>query len=207
MTPAFTSPLVIATHNPGKLREIADLLAPLGVSCLSAGNLGLAEPEENGASFEANARIKALAAATVSGHMALADDSGLCVEGLEGAPGIYSARWAGEEKNFSLAMRRVEQALTERDIPPEGAPAFFVCSLALASPEGQTQLFTGTVHGTLTFPPRGDKGFGYDPIFIANGYPVTFAEMEPEAKHAISHRADAFAKLCTYLGQRSGAVA
>ncbi len=203
---SLTSPLVIATHNPGKLKEIAALLSSLPVTCVSAGSLGLAEPEENGSTFEANAKIKSLAAATASGHMALADDSGLSVEGLDGAPGIYSARWAGPDKNFALAMRRVEDELRSRGIDPEGARAHFVCALALSQPDGVTQIFTGTVHGMLSFPPRGDKGFGYDPIFIPGGHDVTFAQMEPDAKHAISHRADAFALLLAFLHAQGAAA-
>lgn len=201
MSLSLSSPLVIATHNSGKLKEIADLLAPLGLECISAGSLGLAEPEETGLTYEENAAIKSLAAAHASGHSALADDSGLSVEALDGAPGIYSARWAGAAKDFTLAMQRVHEELAAQGITPEGAKARFVCALALSSPQGETLTFTGTVEGTLTFPPRGDKGFGYDPIFIAQAYRVTFAEMEPAAKHAISHRADAFAKLLRYFGQ------
>lgn len=195
----LASPLVIATHNPGKLKEIAELLAPIHLECVSAGSLGLAEPEETGLTFEANAAIKSEAAAKASGHYALADDSGLSVDALDGAPGIYSARWAGESKDFALAMQKVEAELKAKGISPEGAKAQFVCALALSSPEGHTLTFTGTVEGTLTFPPRGSKGFGYDPIFVPAGYTITFAEMEPEAKHAISHRAQAFRQLLAYF--------
>lgn len=199
MSLSLSSPLVIATHNSGKLKEIADLLRPLGLECISAGSLGLPEPEETGLTYEENAAIKSVAAARVSGHNALADDSGLSVEALDGAPGIYSARWAGAAKDFTLAMQRVREELVARGITPEGVKARFVCALALSSPQGDTVTFTGTVEGTLTFPPRGDKGFGYDPIFIAHPHRMTFAEMEPAAKHAISHRADAFAKLLQYV--------
>ncbi len=201
MSLSLSSPLIIATHNSGKLKEIADLLAPLGLTCISAGSLGLAEPEETGLTYEANAAIKSVAAARASGHLALADDSGLSIEALDGAPGIYSARWAGETKDFRVAMQRVEKELAARRVNPQGARARFVCALALSSPEGDTITFTGTVEGTLTFPPRGNKGFGYDPIFIAQHHAITFAEMEPAAKHAISHRAEAFAKLLHYFGQ------
>lgn len=199
MSLRLTSPLVIATHNQGKLKEISDLLTPLGLECISAGSLGLSEPEEDGATFEANALIKAKAAAAASGHLALADDSGLAVDALDGAPGIYSARWAGAAKDFILAMKKVEEALEKEDVVPEGAMARFVCALALCAPDGSHRCFTGTVEGCLTFPPRGDKGFGYDPIFIPEGYGVTFAQMKPPEKHAISHRARAFAKLLAYV--------
>lgn len=195
----LTSPLVIATHNQGKLKEISELLASLGLTCISAGSLGLPEPEEDGATFEANALIKAKAAATVSGHLALADDSGLSVDALDGAPGIYSARWAGENKDFSLAMKKVEEELRGKNVEPEGTTARFVCTLSLCTPEGENRCFTGTVEGRLTFPPRGDKGFGYDPIFIADGHSVTFAQMEPAEKQAVSHRARAFAKLLSHF--------
>lgn len=198
----LSSPLVIATHNQGKLKEISALLAPLEVACISAGSLGLAEPMEDGVTFEENARIKSEAAATASGHAALADDSGLAVEALDGAPGIYSARWAGESKDFSLAMEKLENELRARGVTPEGAAAHFVCALALSAPKQKTLVFTGTIHGRLTFPPRGQKGFGYDPVFIPNGYDMTFAEMEPNAKHAISHRAVAFSKLLAHYGKK-----
>jgi XTP/dITP diphosphohydrolase len=183
--------LVIASHNAGKVREIAELLAPFGTEVLAAAALGLAEPEETAASFAGNARLKAEAAAAASGLPALADDSGLCVAALGGAPGIYSARWAGPDRDFSLAMRRVEQALGER---PDRRAAF-VCALALAMPGQPTRVFEGRVEGTLVFPPRGSRGFGYDPIFLAEGESQTFGEMDPEKKHAMSHRAQAFALL------------
>jgi XTP/dITP diphosphohydrolase len=183
--------LAIATHNPGKLREIAELLRPHGVETVGAAALGLTEPEETGATFEANAQLKALAAARASGLPALADDSGLAVAALGGAPGIYSARWAGPEKDFAAAMRRVERELAGKT----DRRASFVAALALAWPDGRVETFRGEVHGTLAFPPRGARGFGYDPIFVPEGGRETFGEMEPAAKHAISHRARAFARL------------
>lgn len=198
------SPLVIASHNEGKVREIRDLLAPLAIEVLSAGNLGLPEPEETGTSFEENAAIKALAAAQSSGKYALSDDSGLCVEDLGDAPGIYSARWAGPKKDFYHAMDKIKGELSRSNTEPEGARAYFVCVLSLASPDGKAKSFEGRVTGKLTFPPRGEKGFGYDPIFIPEGYHHTFAEMEPAAKHAISHRAKAFEKFIEYLRRSSG---
>lgn len=186
--------LVVASHNEGKVREIRDLLSPFEVTTRSAKELGLPEPEETGATFAANARLKAEAAAHGATLIALADDSGLEVEALGNAPGIYSARWAGEARDFGAAMARIERELAA--IPNASRRARFVCALAIAYPDGRaTEIFEGTVEGTLTFPPRGTKGFGYDPIFVADGKTITFAEMEPEAKHAISHRARAFAKL------------
>jgi XTP/dITP diphosphohydrolase len=184
------SPLVIASHNPGKVEEIAALLAPFGISNVSAASLGLSEPEETGDSFEANAALKARATAEAGGMPALADDSGLVVPALGGAPGIYSARWAGSEKDFATAMERVHRELAQRD-----RGASFVAVLALAWPGGETELFRGEVAGILTWPPRGDRGFGYDPMFIPLGGTHTFGEMEPAEKHRISHRARAFAKL------------
>lgn len=188
--------LVIATHNPGKLREIEALMAPFGVGVTGAGALGLPEPPETGASFEENAALKALASAEASGLPALADDSGLVVPALGGAPGIHSARWAGPEKDFGLAMRLVEERLAAVGATDaNGRRASFVAVLALAWPDGNVELFRGELHGTLVFPPRGTKGFGYDPIFVPEGGMLTFGEMEPEAKHAISHRARAFRQL------------
>ena len=180
--------LVIASHNAGKVREIAELVGPHGVSVVAAGALGLPEPEETGATFAENAILKAEAAAAASGLPALADDSGLVVSALDGAPGIHSARWAGSTRDFAAAMRRVEDALAGKD----DRRAHFVCALALAWPGGATHVFEGRVDGTLVWPPRGDKGFGYDPTFLPDGGPQTFGEMEPDAKHAISHRAAAF---------------
>lgn len=186
--------LVVASHNEGKVREIRDLLAPFAVTTRSAKELGLPEPEETGTTFAANARLKAEAAAKGAQLIALADDSGLEVEALGNAPGIYSARWAGETRDFGAAMARVERELAV--LPNASRRARFVCALAIAYPDDRaTEIFEGTVEGTLTFPPRGTKGFGYDPIFVADGTAITFAEMEPAAKHAISHRAHAFAKL------------
>ncbi|MPT47364.1 MAG: RdgB/HAM1 family non-canonical purine NTP pyrophosphatase [Sphingobium sp.] len=186
--------LVIASHNKGKVREIADLLAPYGMDVISAGELDLPEPEETGTTFIANAELKALTAADLSGLPALADDSGLVVEALNGDPGIFSARWAGPDKDFGLAMQKVWDALGEKG-PDAGRDAHFICALALAWPDGHVEAFEGRVDGTLVWPPRGDKGFGYDPIFQPIGHDISFAEMEPEAKHAMSHRADAFKKL------------
>jgi XTP/dITP diphosphohydrolase len=194
--------LVIATHNPGKLREIAALIEPLGIECVSAGELGLPEPEEIGVTFADNADLKAREAADLSGLPALSDDSGLCVDALHGKPGIFSARWAEDSegnRDWMRAMERVwnEAQATEPDAPPA---AHFACALAIAWPnDGQTETFEGRVDGTLTWPPRGDKGFGYDPIFVPAGFDITFGEMDPEKKHAISHRADAFRKLVAAL--------
>jgi XTP/dITP diphosphohydrolase len=193
--------LVIATHNAGKLREMRELLAPYGVEAVSAGELGLAEPEETGADFVANALIKARAAARGAGLPALADDSGLCVEVLGGAPGIYSARWAGEAKDFAAAMARIEQEVKQTG--EKSRRAHFVSALALVWPDGQEACFEGKVFGELTFPPRGTAGFGYDPCFTPDGHDRTFGEMSAEEKHgiptdgaqALSHRARAFQML------------
>jgi XTP/dITP diphosphohydrolase len=185
--------LVVASHNPGKVREIEELLAPFGLKVHGAAGLHLDEPEETGSTFEDNAILKAEAAAAASGLIALADDSGLSVTALGGAPGIYSARWAGPKKNFGLAMERVERALT--DSGAKDTSAKFVCVLALAKRGEETQLFRGEVAGHLVFPPRGNKGFGYDPIFVADGMSETFGEIAPPTKHGMSHRARAFEKL------------
>jgi XTP/dITP diphosphohydrolase len=183
--------LVIASHNPGKAREIAELLAPFKIEVISAASLGLPEPEETEPTFIGNAKLKAVAAATRANLPALADDSGLSVTALNGAPGIYSARWAGPAKDFDFAMNRV---LTElKDKPDRGAK--FVCALALAYPDGHCDAFEGEVHGVIVAAKRGTQGFGYDPIFQADGHNLTFGEMEPAAKHAMSHRADAFRQL------------
>lgn len=191
MARLFNEPeLIIATHNPGKLREIAQLFEPFGVQVLSAGELGLPEPMEDGLTFIANAEVKARAAVEGSDKPAVSDDSGLVVPALGGDPGIYSARWAGPGKNFNVAMKRVQDELGNKD-----RRAYFVAALALAWPDGHIEMFEGTVHGTLVWPPRGDLGFGYDPMFQPNGYDITFGEFEPSAKHAISHRADAFNQL------------
>lgn len=185
------SRLVIASHNPGKVREIGELLRPFEVEAVSAAALGLPEPEENGLSFAENAAIKARAAAEAAALPALADDSGLVVAALGGAPGIHSARWAGPERDFTLAMTRVEREL--RDAEDRGAA--FICALCLAWPDGETASFEGRVAGQILWPPRGSRGFGYDPIFRPEGESETFGEMEPERKHAMSHRARAFAQL------------
>jgi XTP/dITP diphosphohydrolase len=187
------SQLVVASHNNGKVREIKALLGPHGIEPISAGSLGLPEPEETGATFAANAEIKAHASAKASGHAGLADDSGLCVEALDGAPGIYSARWAGPTKDFRIAMTRIHDELRHKNLST--SPAKFVCALCIALPSGESQVFEGEVQGHLSFPPRGDHGFGYDPIFIADGMEQTFAEIDPAKKHAMSHRAKAFEKL------------
>ncbi|HEX4026096.1 MAG TPA: RdgB/HAM1 family non-canonical purine NTP pyrophosphatase [Rhizomicrobium sp.] len=187
------SHLVVASHNEGKVREIKALLGPHGIVAVSAGSLGLPEPEETGATFAANAELKAHASAKASGHAALADDSGLCVEALDGAPGIYSARWAGPTKDFRIAMTRIHDELRHKGLVTSAAK--FVCALCIALPSGEARVFEGEVHGHLTFPPRGDHGFGYDPIFIADGMDQTFAEIDPARKHAMSHRARAFEKL------------
>ncbi len=188
--------LVVASHNPGKVREILDLVAPYGLTVASAAELGLSEPEETGATFAENARLKALAAAPASGLPALADDSGIEVEALAGAPGIYSARWAGPAKDFSIAMRRVADELRARNAwsKSPGPAANFIAALCLAWPDGEAVVFEGRVDGHLVWPPRGSRGFGYDPMFVPEGHTLTFGEMEPDAKHAISHRARAFAK-------------
>ena len=183
--------LLIASHNAGKVREIGELLAPWGVEVVSAGSLGLPEPEETGTTFVANAELKARAAADASGLPALADDSGLAVDALGGDPGIYSARWAGPSKDFSAAMALVNEKMGES----ANRRARFVCALALAWPGGAVRTFEGTVEGDIVWPPRGLAGFGYDPIFQPLGHAITFGEMDPDAKHAISHRAEAFRKL------------
>jgi XTP/dITP diphosphohydrolase len=196
--PFIGDQLVIASHNPGKVEEIAALLAPFAGETIAAGSLGIPEPEETGDSFEANAALKARAAAAASELPSLADDSGLVVPALSGAPGIYSARWAGPAKDFWVAMERVHRELGDKD-----RNASFVAVLALAWPDGPTELFRGEVEGSLTWPPRGDRGFGYDPIFIPQGATLTFGEIDPVEKHRISHRARAFAKLVErYFGAR-----
>ena len=185
--------LVLATHNQGKLREIKELLADRQIEVLSAATLGLDEPEETETSFTGNARLKARAAAQATSLPALADDSGLVVEALNGDPGIYSARWAGPEKDFAMAMQLVEQKLAESG--SDDRRAHFICSLSLVWPDGFDVTVEGRVDGTLVWPPRGSNGFGYDPMFIADGYDQTFGEMDPALKHAIGHRADAFDQL------------
>jgi len=190
--------LVVASHNPGKVREIGELLRPLGVETVSAADLGLPEPEETETTFEGNARLKARAAAQASGLPALADDSGLTVAALGGEPGIYSARWAEtpQGRDFGHAMRTVWRKL-EAIGAPEPRRAAFVCALTLAWPDGHDETVLGTCAGRLVWPPRGDRGFGYDPVFMPEGHAITFGEMEPERKHTISHRADAFRQLVT----------
>ena len=187
------SHLIVASHNQGKVREIKALLGPHGITPLSAADLGLPEPEETGATFIANAELKARAAADAGKHPALADDSGLWVDALGGNPGIYSARWAGPSKDFRIAMARVEKELLAK-----GATDFtarFVCALSIAMPQGEIKSFEGEVHGKLTFPARGTLGFGYDPIFIPDGWDQTFGEIDPQVKNDMSHRAKAFEKL------------
>ena len=194
--------LVIATHNEGKLREIRDLLAPYGIECVGAAELDLPEPEETGNSFVDNAELKAREAADLSGLPALADDSGLSVDALHGLPGIFSARWAEDEdgnRDFGRAMERVRSEV-EAAGEEAGHDAHFVCALSLAWPDGDIQSFEGKVFGTLVWPPRGQQGFGYDPIFVANGMDKTFGEMDPAQKHSISHRAEAFRQLVAALG-------
>ena len=183
--------LVIASHNPGKVREISELLRPWQIEVVSASELNLLEPEETGNSFVANAKLKADAAALATKLPALADDSGMAVHGLEGAPGIYSARWGGPDKNFDVAMARVNDELGDN---PDRT-ARFVCALALTWPDGHCEVFEGEVAGTLVWPPRGEKGFGYDPMFLANGDAGTYGEIDPVDKHAGSHRAAAFEML------------
>lgn len=185
--------LVVASHNQGKVREIRELLAPWHLHVVGANELGLNEPEETETTFAGNAALKARVAAEATHHPALADDSGLVVSALGDAPGIYSARWAGPEKDFAIAMKRVEQELREKKTTDRSAK--FVCVLALAAPHEDVEIFEGEVHGHLVFPPRGSHGFGYDPIFVADGMAKTFGEIEPATKHGMSHRARAFEKL------------
>lgn len=199
----ITGRLVIATHNPGKLAEMRELLAPYGIDVVSASELKLDEPEETGKTFQANARIKAVAAATATQLPAFADDSGLCVDALDGAPGIFSARWAGPTKDFNTAMARIERLLQERDAhEPEQRKAHFVSALCVAWPDGHLEEVEARVDGTLVWPPRGDAGFGYDPAFLPDGHTRTFGEMSSLEKHGLpplglglSHRAKAFVKL------------
>jgi XTP/dITP diphosphohydrolase len=198
-----TGRLVIATHNPGKLTEMRELLGHYGVEAVSAGDLNLPEPEETGTTFAANARIKAQAAALACGMPALADDSGLAVDALDGAPGIYSARWAGPGKDFRVAMEKIEGMLRERDaFTAQQRSAYFVSVLCVAWPDGHLEEFEGRVDGTLVWPPRGNEGFGYDPMFLPDGFGLTFGEMSRDEKHGlppkrqgVSHRARAFLKL------------
>jgi XTP/dITP diphosphohydrolase len=184
--------LVVASHNPGKVREIADLIAPYDIEAVSAAGLGLAEPEETEPTFIGNALIKAQAAAKAANLPALSDDSGLCVDALGGEPGVYSARWAGPRKDFRDAMQILQERL--RDSRSKDRTAHFVCALAIAWPDGEAETFEGRITGSLIWPPRGTLGFGYDPIFVPDGYTITFGEMQPAQKHAMSHRARAFKK-------------
>jgi XTP/dITP diphosphohydrolase len=192
MRPFTANKLVIATHNPGKLAEFRTLVAPLGIAVMSSGDLHVTEPEETGDSFTANAELKARHTVLATELPSLADDSGLVVSALDGAPGIYSARWAGPSKDFAVAMDRIAHELTERGLTPTGTPAYFICALCLAWPDGHVEHVEGKVEGHLTFPPRGNNGFGYDPIFLPHGHDHTFGEMQPDAKERISHRAQAF---------------
>ncbi|GHE54236.1 non-canonical purine NTP pyrophosphatase [Camelimonas fluminis] len=209
--------VVIATHNPGKLVEMRELLAPFGVAAVSAGELGLAEPEETGTTFAENAAIKAHAAAQASGLPALADDSGVCVEALDGAPGIFSARWGGPAKDFPGAMARINNELNLRGVGPDDRRrGHFVSALVVAWPDGAEALFEGRVFGDLVWPPRGDRGFGYDPMFRPDGHEMTFGQMDADAKHGVdwdaaahggagglSHRARAFVTLAKALLQKA----
>jgi XTP/dITP diphosphohydrolase len=203
--------LVIATHNPGKLAEMRELLAPHGIEAVSAGELGLAEPEETGDTFQANARIKAIAATKATQLPAFADDSGLAVAALDGAPGIYSARWAGESKDFNAAMARIERLLAERGATtPDKRRAYFVSALCVAWPDGHLEEVEARIDGTLVWPPRGTAGFGYDPMFLPEGHERTFGEMTSIEKHGLppphglglSHRARAFVKLAEICLER-----
>ena len=203
MSRKLKGPVVIATHNPGKLAEMRELLAPYGIEAESAGELGLAEPAETGSTFAANARIKAAAAAKATGKVAFADDSGLVIDALGGEPGIHSARWAGLGKDFRFAMNTIQTLLIERGAKtPEQRRCHFIAALCLAWPDGHTEEFEGRVDGVAVWPPRGDKGFGYDPLFLPDGHERTFGEMSAEEKHwlppngkGLSHRARAFVKL------------
>jgi XTP/dITP diphosphohydrolase len=201
----LTGPVVIATHNPGKLKEMGELLAPFGIAAKSTAELGLPEPDETGKTFAANARIKALAAARASGKAAFADDSGLVVDALDGEPGIHSARWAGPDRDFRAAMNRIQTLLIERDAKlPDQRRAHFFAALCLAWPDGHIEEFEGRVDGVAVWPPRGDKGFGYDPLFRPDGFDRTFGQMSADEKHGLppkgqglSHRARAFMKLAS----------
>jgi len=203
MARKLTGPVVIATHNPGKLKEMCELLAPYGIEAQSAGELDLGKPEETGRTFAENARIKAMAAAKATGRVSFADDSGLVVEALGGEPGIHSARWAGPDKDFRGAMNRIQTLLIERGArEPSQRRAHFIAALCLAWPDGHMEDFEGRVDGVAVWPPRGDKGFGYDPLFLPDGHERTFGDMSADEKHGLppkgqglSHRARAFVKL------------
>jgi XTP/dITP diphosphohydrolase len=211
MARQLTSPVVIATHNPGKLREMRELLAPYGIEAKSAGELGLSEPAETGKTFAANARIKALAAAKATALPAFADDSGFCVDALDGDPGIHSARWAGPDKDFRGAMNRIQTLLIERGArEPAQRRAHFVAALCLAWPDGHVEDFEARVDGVAVWPPRGVKGFGYDPLFQPDGFEHTFGEMSADEKHGLppkgqglSHRARAFIQLAAACLQKT----
>jgi len=191
--------IVIASHNPGKIHEISSLLSPYGIETLSAKKLQLPEPKEDGKTFTENAEIKARASSKASGLAALADDSGLVIPVLGGKPGIYSARWTidsfGNKKGFAYAMEKIRHTIMKKKLPPEGQKAHFTCALCLCWPDGHVLNLEGFVYGSITFPPRGNKGFGYDPIFIPENHVLTFGEMSPSIKDTLSHRADAFNKL------------
>jgi XTP/dITP diphosphohydrolase len=210
MSRQLSSPIVIATHNPGKLREMRELLAPYGIKAKSATELGLPEPEEIGRTFAANARIKAVAAAKATGMPAFADDSGFCVDALGGKPGVHSARWAGPDKDFRGAMNRIQTLLIERGArSPEQRRAHFVAALCLAWPDGHVETFEARVDGHAVWPPRGERGFGYDPLFQPDGFERTFGEMTAEEKHGLppqgqglSHRARAFMQLANACLQK-----
>jgi XTP/dITP diphosphohydrolase len=210
MSRQLSSPIVIATHNPGKLREMRELLAPYGIKAKSATELGLPEPEEIGRTFAANARIKAVAAAKATGMPAFADDSGFCVDALDGKPGVHSARWAGPDKDFRGAMNRIQTLLIERGArSPEQRRAHFVAALCLAWPDGHVETFEARVDGHAVWPPRGERGFGYDPLFQPDGFERTFGEMTAEEKHGLppqgqglSHRARAFMQLANACLQK-----
>lgn len=199
------STLILASHNAGKLRELKAMLAPFSLEVESVAQLGLPEPVEDGDSFAENALIKARAAATAAKQWALSDDSGLVVPALDGAPGIYSARWAGPSKDFSIAMARIEKELVEKGLTPTGTPAYFICVIGLVSPSGEEFVFEGKAHGTLVFPARGSQGFGYDPIFVPEGKTLTFAEIPLEEKQAMSHRAHAFEHFTQWLDKEGHA--
>ena len=191
--------LVIASHNKGKIKEIGELIAPLGIEVVSAGEAGVDEPEETGLTFAENAALKARNAVAISGLASLADDSGLAIPALGGAPGIYSARWAGADKDFAGAFARIQKELPTAN----GAAAYFVCALCLSLPNGEEHIFEGRIDGTLLFPPRGTEGFGYDPIFIPEHETRTFGEMPAAEKHSMSHRARAFVQFVDYLKERT----
>lgn len=198
--------LLVASHNQGKVRELRELLAPYGIETVSATEFNLPEPEETESTFVGNARLKAVAAATASGLPALADDSGLCIDALDGQPGIYSARWGGEEKDFVKATARIKAEIEAKGLNPQNQPAHFICVLSLAQPDGSSVEFEGRIDGTLTFPARGDKGFGYDPIFVPHHDTKTFAEMEQLEKNQRNHRADAFQKFVEWLKAKNFAL-